>query len=268
MNEHLDINKLRVVIIKCPYVNWSQKDTQLYFSKMVSLKLKSYCEKHHVGVMPVDTTDFVADHILICSEEEGDLTPILGVKSLDYDRCNLFHIDFTIEAFLRKGGHQKHLKALYSILEKSKSKQEKISYYSSWAMRPEVSRDRPLATYIKKIYTGLTLLHHTHENIKHLLGLGVPKYRTDSFFYTWGFERISYDNHPLENIPFFILGNIDGVFIHLENYSQVAMDCAEEALEFWENRLVIGVNPDTAKEPKPVEIQQPKTPELYRLNNL
>lgn len=242
------MENLQVVILKCPYINWAQEKTQKFFSKMVSLKLKSYCEKHHVGVMPVDATDFISDHILICSSNNGELTPVLGVKSLDYERCKTFHVDFTIESFLKRGEHYEHLDFLYDTIKQCENNNRKISYYSSWATLPTVTRNRPLSNYLKKIFTGLTVLHHNEEGISDLLGLGVPKYRTDNFFYKWGFERVAHNGTDLENIPFFILGNIDGVFIHLKEYSQLALDCAEEALDLWEDRLVIGHNPEQKKD--------------------
>lgn len=241
------MKNLKIVILKCPYINWKSSATQECFAKVVDLKLKSYCEKHHLGVMPVDTTDFICDHILVCEEEGDSLTPILGVKSLDYSRCDIFHVDFTISAFLKNGGHAEHLTALNEILDQCRQKDEKIAYYSSWAMLPEVTRNRPLATSLKNIFTGLTVLHHTHEGIAQLLGLGVPKYRTDQFFKTWGFDQVAREGQVLDNIPFFILGDIDGVFIHLKQYSEFALDCADNTMDMWKNRLVIGDSPRKEK---------------------
>ncbi len=234
---------LQILVLKCPYVNWENRETREYFTKMVSLKFRGYTKKHHIGVMPVDTTDFICDHILICDNSENNLTPILGVKTLDYRRCGLFHADFTIEANLKRCGYKEHLNALYSILNQCKETEQNISYYSSYTRLPEISKDRPLASFLKRLFAGLTVLYHTQENISQLLGLGVPKYRTDEFFQTWGFERVSYQGIPLKNIPFFILGGIDGVFIHLKQYTPYALECAEECMGLWKARVTLGSNP-------------------------
>ena len=262
---------LRVVVLKCPYANWHDPATQQLFSKMVSLKLSGYQPKHFFGVMPIDGTDFLADHLLICEEnpETGELLPILGVKSLSYGICEPFCTDFTIDAFLRKGGHKSHLQSLHEILEDCRKGGREIAYYSSWTVAPKANRDRELMALLKELFAAVTFHHHHQEGIDELLGLGVPKYRTDQFFISWGFERVRNKERELDNIPFRILGGIDGVFIHLKNYSRMVLESAAMHRDAWEERITVGKAPRFTMmengQALPPTCQEPSDPTLQPL---
>ena len=253
--------RLQVVVLKCPYANWKNPVTRKTFNDVISLKLDGYHDKHFFGVMPIDGADFLTDHILVCwRDDSGDLVPILGVKSLSYEICAPFFTDFTIESFLKKGEHWQHLERLNQILKSCEEKKQRISYYSSWTISPSVMDNRALITLLKDLFTACTVLHHREEGISELLGLGVPKFRTEHFFYKWGFERVEQCGHGLPNIPFRVLGGIDGVFIHLKKYSDFALSCAEKLEHFWKNRISIGVSPRfTDKLSSQVQIPERKT---------
>lgn len=243
---------LRIVVLRCPYANWKNKETQTLFCKMVSLKLDGYHDKHFFGVMPIDGTDFVTDHILICTEApDGELTPILGVKSLPYDFCEPFFTSFTLEAFLKRDGLVRHLESLNRILRNCSAQNRRISYYSSWTIASHIAKVRARVDFLKELFTACTVLHHKEEGIAELLGLGVPRFRTDEFFFRWGFERMALDGEPLVNVPIQFLGGIDGVVIHLRDYSTYALQCAEKFQVLWEQRLSLGSPPLFDKTVKP-----------------
>lgn len=209
------------------------------FSDMVGLKLQGYLDRHEIGAMPLDSSDFVADHILFYQ----DSRLVLGVKSLLFDLCGVFQIDFTIEAFLKKGGHGEHLEVLKQIIADTQADGRKISYYSSWTMAPSTRVSPANVAFLKELFAACTYFYHRQEGISDLLGAGLPKFKTDQFFGAWGFERFarSHENVPLAMIPAPIFSGIDYVAMHLSRYSEHVIRCAERHKCYWEERVEVGM---------------------------
>jgi hypothetical protein len=192
--------------------------------------------------MPIDGSDFVTDHILVCSENsDGSFIPLLGSKSLPYDICGLFHLDFTIEKLLRSSGCHQHIEGLSKILEECRLSQRRISYFSSWTILPSVRKDLELVQTLKEIYAATTVLHHQEQNISDLLGLGLPKFHTEEFFFKWGFEKVELPRPEEEKLRLSSFGGIDAVFMHLKSYSDYALGMAKKYQNLWNSRINLGI---------------------------
>ena len=239
----VNLNKLKLVVLKCPYTTWHDPVTQYFFNKTIELKIDGYQRKHFYGVLPFDQTDFVADHLLICTDDKYDvknLIPISGVKSLPHDICNPFKIDFTVSAFFKKSNQLKHLASVEESVAECLKANRRISYYSSWTQSPQIRKDPETVARMKEIFAAMTVFHHCEENITDLLGLGLPKFNTDQFFMNWGFERSTVNGAPVENVPLSFLDGIDCVLMHLRGYSDYAKSMTEKYMSLWSDRLVVG----------------------------
>ena len=62
----MNYNKIKIVVMECPYDTWDINPTQELFGKMVSLKLAGYRARHPYGVMPVEAYDYIGIHQLVC----------------------------------------------------------------------------------------------------------------------------------------------------------------------------------------------------------
>jgi len=60
---------LEIVVLYCPYKNIENKETMDMFSKLVRLRNRGYENRHESGLIPLDTSDFIADHPLLCRRE-------------------------------------------------------------------------------------------------------------------------------------------------------------------------------------------------------
>lgn len=253
----VDLKNIKLVILKCPYTTWHDPITQYFFVKTIELKIEGYQRKHFFGVMPFDQTDFVSDHLLICAKDEKNnvvpisaaqplpfnvqtLKPISGVKSLAFDICNPFKLDFTVSAFFKKSNQPKHFASVQESIEECFKANRRISYYSSWTQSPLIRKNTEAVAVMKEIFAAMTVCHHREENITDLLGLGLPKFNTDKFFMNWGFERSTVQGEPVENVPLAFLDGIDCVLMHLRHYSDYAMQMTEKYAELWNDRLVVG----------------------------
>jgi hypothetical protein len=198
--------------------------------------------------MPVDGSDLISDHILVCSEEKnGDLKLLMGAKSLPYEICDLFHADFTIEKMFKSGGNKKHLDHLYRIIESCKNSSKKLSYYSSWTILPEARKDPKMVNTLKEIYAAFTYFYHRDQQISEIVGIGLPKFKTDTFFNQWGFESVQVTKPEEEKLILPSFGGIDAVFLHLKSFSTYALDMAQKYENLWKNKISLGLTVDEKK---------------------
>jgi len=142
--------------------------------------------------------------------------------------------------------------ALYSIVEECKKNKREISYYSSWTIHPKIRENKLNVKFLKEVLTAVTLLHHKEQQVHELLGLGVPRFKTNEYFTTWGYEEVKYQGKLLPRIYIETYSNVEVVFMHLKEFSNYAYLMSEKYLNLWKERIKIGDKLDFEKLKKQV----------------
>ncbi len=232
---------VEIVILRCPYTNMDDPLTRELFTKMMYLKYKGYGNRHYAGTLPLDGTDYVADHPLICVRDEKlGLIPITGSKVISYDTCKFFNLDFALESCFKKGNNKVHLDTMNNIINTAQNSGKKIVYHGGYTIDPEIVKtdeDRALA---RELFIAVTTLYFKENKITELLGFGVPKYKTELFFYQWGYERCSLNGSELESFPVYFLPGCDGILMHLKEFSPAVIDLSDKYRFIWKNKTDLG----------------------------
>ncbi len=233
------MNDLKIVILRCPYINWSLAETKDFFTKMIALKLEGYQQRHFHGVMPIDQIDFIANHVLICEKINNNLIPISGAKSLPYYFCKPFRVEFTPISVFKKGNYLEHLQYTNNIIADCEKSTRQLTYYGAWTQSPDI-KDNGLKSILKEIFAATLLLHHQEEKITDIIGFGLPKFKTDLFFYKLGGEKARLNNVELEHIPLEHLNEIESAFIHFTGFSPYIEEMVTKYKKLWNERITIG----------------------------
>ncbi|MBC7428940.1 MAG: hypothetical protein H7336_10035 [Bacteriovorax sp.] len=232
---------IEIVILRCPYMNMANPLTRELFSKMMYLKYKGYGNRHMVGSLPLDTTDYVADHPLICVRDEKlGLIPISGSKVITYDTCKFFNMEFAMESCFKKGNNQEHLDSLYKIIKDSQNNNKTIAYHGGYTIDPEIVLTAEDREAVRDLFMGITALYFKENNISELLGLGVPKFKTENFFYQWGYERCAANGVELSSFPLYFLPGVDGVMMHLSKFSEGITETSQKYRFIWGQKQILG----------------------------
>ena len=232
---------VEIVILRCPYMNLDNPQTMDLFSKMMHLKYKGYGNRHMLGSLPLDTTDFVADHPLICLRDEKlGLIPICGSKVITYDTCKFFNLEFAMESCFKKGGHNEHLDVLQKIIGESKKKNKTIAYHGGYTIDPAIIKTEIDREKVRDMFMGITALYFKENEVSELLGLGVPKFKTENFFYQWGYERCTNSGSELSAFPLYFLPGVDGVMMHLNEFSAGIMETSQKYKFIWNKKTELG----------------------------
>jgi len=227
----------RIVVLDCPYNTWAKKETQELFTAIVGLKLKGYLPVYEHGVMPVDSYDFIATHLLVCVEEQARLRPVTGFKSVSVGACERFNLPFPTHAVLGAERAGAHGQAVGNIMERCRSTGKELCFDSSWTVDPEFRRHRELNLLLQELFISNIIQWHRAE--QEVLGTGILRVRTNRFFERVGFHPVEMDGAPLPPFEQPSLRGSHAVLIHLQEPSTFAQSVAMKHQPLWENRITI-----------------------------
>ena len=215
---------------------------QFYFSKMVELKRIGYEKNYPSHYLPVDTSDFVGVHHLICKQQDGRVELVAGFRTIYLEQCEFFKIPFPATVITSRVGQNSeiHLKAVMNLIENAKTHQTKLIFGSSWTIHPDVKEEPELVRLAKEITTAVLYWYQTEKNIKEGLALGVVKAKTDIHFGEQGYRSIQFEGVEL---PTFNVNDVDEKevrLMHRTRFTESAYAMAEKHQSLWKNRVVIG----------------------------
>lgn len=229
----------KVVVMDCPYDTWSSPETQYLFSEIINLKLTGYKDVYTDGVLPVDTYDFIATHLLVCTEEDGKLKPLTGFKSVTSARCRRFNLPFPTSPLLSLGNAPLHAEAVDSIMKDCDASGNILAFDSSWTVHPDAKKTRSVHHVLQELFIANVVNWHTASTPHQLLGTGIRRVRTDRFFERVGFKRVARAGQPLPTFGQASLAGSEAFLIHLEKFSEFATQLAQKYQWFWDNRIAV-----------------------------
>jgi hypothetical protein len=232
-------DRYQVVVLDCAYDTWGNPQTRELLLRTLSLKLNGYLSAYPYGTLPIDTTDFICAHLLICERRSHELFPVMGYKCTSLDRSKTHRLAFPCQAILQASGADAHLKQAEQIVGEAVSAGRRISYDGSWTLDPVIRADEILAPRFKDALIALNVLHHLDSDIPEILGFGMPRFKTDQFFRFIGYEPVSGGDGPLPELKMSTLQNEPAVLMHLRKFTDLALAVAKRFEPLWRNRIEI-----------------------------
>jgi len=189
--------KLRLLVLECPYDILHDGFAREIFSKMILLKLEGYQMEYPYGIIPVDTTDFVGDHMILCQEWNGKLIPLMAQRTISLQRCQLHHLEFPLFHYTLTEQSQSHRRWIESRLAQAIKQSANITYDSSVTIHPHVRETPDLKNIAKELILAQHVFYHTQRNTTQTLALGVTQFKMDREFQKIGFEYAMLNGEPL-----------------------------------------------------------------------
>lgn len=231
--------QLHVVVLDDPSQIWEAPQVPDLFARAIGLKLAGYRDKYPSGVLPVDATDFVGTHVLVCREQGGQLDPVMGFRSLTYSRCRFHYLTFPLLSIARNSNAPKHARCVEEEIRRCEAQGIELHYNGGWTIHPKVREDATLRPLFKDLMVALDYFHHDGGRKPYeLLGAGVIRLKTDAFFESYGYESLGFEGVPLAPVQSHYLAGEPVRFIQVKKYTQRAYDCAERFKGLWDQRLV------------------------------
>lgn len=234
------MSNLQIIVIKEPILtltNFQDSFQNSLFSKMLSLKYHGYSNRHNKNTLPIDTTDFIGTHLIVCENEGDELIPLMAYKSTTVETCEKYNLKFPFLGLLENSGNKVCLNETHDLINKLKKNNSSLSYDTSWTMSQKLEGLREKRDYLKEILQMLLVKHHTDYNIPNWVTFGICKMKTDLLFKSMGGIEISQE--PLIKHPG--LNGQDAVAILLpsNNYQFEALRMSKKHELLWKNKIEI-----------------------------
>ncbi len=239
MNSFSAASDLKMVTLECPYDAWDNPELVRLFSQTVGLKLRGYRKVYDYGVLPVDTTDFLATHHLVCTQEGGQLTPLMGFKAITLSRCKMHNVAFPLTGILGSSGARTHLDVLEEELERAKREDRDVAYASSWTILPEARENAMFASILTRHFIAMMTLHFESLPGALRIACGSVTHKTDQLLCRMGYERMMNGEQELPPFEQASLMGEKAVVLRCDRYSAEAERIAERYRQAWNERLVL-----------------------------
>jgi len=251
-DQEANSKKLRLVVLESPYDNLDEKLTQELFSKLVALKIKGYRSREYAyGVLPVDATDYVATHFIVCKEENDTFTPLYGQRSISLRRCQVHHLTFPLLNLAQSCKSDQHSEAIRDIVGRCEKNGVRLSYESSVTIHPDVKNNPELLKTIRGLLVANVVLYHRSVGTEEMLGLAAVKFKIDRVFTQLGFETIKSNGQDLTNLIVPSYDNAEVKVMHHKNgFPKEVIEYSKDYLSYWNERIWIRGDLESENEEK------------------
>lgn len=243
----MKLSDLQIVLIDSPYETWDNKETQDLFFKTVDLKLKGYLNDYEHGVLPLDTTDFVGTHHLICQKTPTGLVPLLGWRSISLEKAKLHNMPFSPLALARACNSPDHEKAIQAIVDRAEKEKFSITYESAITIHPSVRNNEEVTSLLKDVLRAMHVHHHHDYNIKESIVGGSMRHKMDRYFLWWGYKAIDLNGKTLPFVKVPQAKFEPTIIYYRKEFSKEALELAPKFRAIWDEKIVISSEREGAK---------------------
>ena len=239
LNGRLQSN-LRMVIVKDASKIWSQTEHPGFrdlFYKMIQMKLRGYEAEYPAGVLPIDTTDFIATHVLVCEEKKGNLIPLTGTKVTRLVDTLHHQISFPGLSLVHAAESKVHIEAMKRLIDRCIKNRTDLSYAGSWTTLPEARKNPSLNEQIIPLFQSAFINYHLDENIPEIITAGVLRFKVDRFCQKVGYEKMTDQDIELPPMSVKHVFGEEVQLLHLKNFSTLGLEIAMHYKEMWLNRI-------------------------------
>lgn len=231
----------RIVVIPSPYESWSDPQVQQVFCKTLEMRIAGYKVEYGPRALPVDGADFMGAHYLLCREEAGVLSPLMGFRSTTLNAYQRYGLSFGALSLARAAGAHEHATVIERILSHCEDESIPIAYVGSFTSRPEIRNDPEFKRIIRDGANALIALSHSSTGTRVLCGCSVRFKVDQTLAYLGGHPLFGKGGElPLVNTPFIV--NEPVKLIYLKTWSEEAMRNAEAWRIAWDQRLILGAS--------------------------
>lgn len=246
MNLDIDLlKKYQILLIKNPFDEY-EKNPHLreILTKVFGLKIHGYKSVYKSSnSLPVGQIDFFSNHLVLCKKEYHELIPVTAFKSISYESCQKYGIDFPIFDHVLNGEEAKlHRKVTRDYINKLISEKKRFAYNSGWTMCPNFGDSKEVRKLMKEFIGSIMYFYYNSENIPNIVASSSAKHKVDQLKVAHGWTYLKDGDKKLPPYPLDILNNEPFYVMHLENnnFLEEHMESYYKFKSLWDLRIIYG----------------------------
>jgi hypothetical protein len=233
----------QLVIIDSPYETWDDPLTESLFSKMVGLKRQGYNSRYPDGVLPVDTTDFLATHVLLCQKDPNDfLLPVMGYKTISLQKCRQYNLNFPGLSLVQNARMPLHSQVVENIIQRCELENRGLAYLGSWTVDPRYKSRSGPSENLRDAFLAFYSLLYREQNISEVVIGGTLRFGTEKIFASLGHRPLTLNGLELPPIQVAHLSKEPVLVMHSNRFSDASELAEKKWGPVWNRRIHIEAN--------------------------
>ena len=235
--------KYRMVLIRSPHEIMGDQFSSEIFPKVIGLKTTGYQKEYGEFVLPFDSSDFIASHLLLTEiMPDKTLCPVLGFKSVTLKRCDDYKIPFPVlsmvEGTTPNPEYREHfLKIMNKFRDEGKADQ--LAYNGSFTILPRLREDKILMKSLWDITFSLLTNYYIEYNIHHVVAVCATTFNVHKKKADLGWNYIQGEGGILESYKCKALFGTSLIPMELVDVKSKSQQPSEKFKDMWEDRITL-----------------------------
>lgn len=236
----IQLTKIRPMILNSPLDQWSYPEMDRLFHRLIQLKLDGYGANYPRGVLPIDTTDFYASHLILGFDDDFGFRPLMSGKTTLLSRTEFHQHTFPALSLVEQAGSAEHSRVVRLEIESALRGKSDLAYFGSWTVDPIVRQDPNLRSFLRDIFPGMYVNFHRYLGVQRIFLGGTLRFKTERLFEKLGHVPLAYNGNVLENIQVRHLFQENVQVMYLTKFSEFAEKESERMRFLWKHCEFIG----------------------------
>lgn len=236
------LDKYQVVVLKSPYDFVGERSAEEVFMDICRLKITGYSKEYPEGVLPLDSSDFIATHVALCEKTWHGLQPIMGFKAVSLSKCDYHRVNFPIFGMMKSAEDtSRHTEYFEKLVARYRAKgmAEKLAYNGSFTVHPDKRSDKEFMEDMWDLVFCLISAHYITEEIEHVVAVCATKFRVDQKKTTRGWDYITHQDQQLGKYHATSLYEAELIPMEMMDIKKRCTVEMRRFPELWENRMVL-----------------------------
>lgn len=241
-NEQIFRSKYKFVVLRCPYELTEYTQVQKLLPALIHFKTTGYRKEYDQHVLPFDTSDFIASHLLMCeTAPDGGLTPVLGMKSVTLKKCDDHRILFPMLGMLESlDGTDEHKATVSDLMNsyRAAGRTAKLAYNGSFTIHPRLREDKALMKNLWEIAFTLMTNYYIAYEIDHVIAVCATQFNVHrkKELHGWNFIP-SASGMPLGQYQSKSLFGASLIPMELTDVARKGKETSEKFRSLWDERI-------------------------------
>lgn len=232
-----------MVLIRSPHEIMQDPFTSEIFPKVINLKTTGYQKEYGELVLPFDSSDFVASHLLLTEiMPDGSLCPVLGFKSVTLKRCDDYKIPFPVLGMVEGTTENHEYKNTFMNLMnkyRAEGRSDQLAYNGSFTVLPRIRENKVLMKSLWDITFSLLTNYYIDYNIHHVVAVCSTTFNVHKKKAALGWNFINTAEGILEAYNCKVLCGSSFIPMELVDIKAKSQESSEKYKDMWENRITL-----------------------------
>jgi hypothetical protein len=236
------MSQFQIVVVDTFYDVTDQTEAMNWLGRLFRFKVHSYQASYPYGILPFGATDLIGTHWILCRKQGSELEPVMGFKTIDSHRTDLFRMEFPALGMVSDPGQEEHRAAIEYQLKKARQEGYGLGFLGSWTAAPELRQDPIASKLYKKVSAALYTQWIRSFDVKVAVTFAIMRFQVEKFHSYLGMKRLLGANgQPLpEFTPSPTFGELTSASIlYREDHSEASIRDSDELAALWEKRMII-----------------------------